>query len=121
MTDAAALVTALKAKLRTWQAVADACNTQGHEFDPSYYWRIADGRIKMPGARGRRGIAAAAESVLRVDITGLNGAREREPRYGLTVRHSMGLATNQWRIAHRLGWDEWMERAQELMAAEYGS
>ena len=118
VSEYAGLVAALYAKLHTWQKVADACNN-GRDYKPAYYWRIARGKIKTPGARGRRGIRAAVESELPSILTGLNAPTEREARYGLAVRRSRGLATNQWRKERGLTWDQWFQEADELMREKY--
>ena len=113
MTDYAALVRVLKARLGTWQAVADACNDGTLRHSAGYYQQVAIGRIRKPEAAEANKRTAVAETPLKCP-------RTRDARYSLTVRRSRGLAVNRWRIGHELEWDEWMEKAHELMQERYG-
>ena len=120
MTDYAAMVTALKEQLGTWQAVANACNTQGHDYTPAYYWRVDNGDIKTPGRKARLGIAAAVVAALGGDVTGLKSPQERAPRGGLACGRSLWERLRDFKIRMSWTWDELLERALGLLIERYG-
>jgi hypothetical protein len=108
--DPAALVTALKAKLRTWQAVADACNN-GTRHSAGYYQQVASGRIRKPRAAtvaGIRRAVASAETLLKCPVRGFDCG-------GLTLRRDLWQRARDWKNARNLTWDEWAERAQAAL------
>lgn len=61
MPTPAEMVAALYDRLGRWQAVADACS-DGRDYSPAYYWRVAHGEIK-PSKAARRGIVKAAKAL----------------------------------------------------------
>ena len=64
MTDAAALVKALRDG-RTWQRVADLCNDgTGMHHSAGYYQQVATGRIQEPNDATRQAITQAASNRL---------------------------------------------------------
>ena len=115
-TDCAARVQALYCDLHTWQRVADACNGGKLTHGPGYYYQIATGRIRMPSEAVRLGIEQAPafhQALLKCDFsTNTHG--------GLTIRRPLWLAMREWKIAHSMTWDQWHEKAHELMRREYG-
>jgi len=119
-TDYAALVTALYRALGTWQAVANACNTQGHDYSTNHYRKIANGDTKRPGAKSRRGICAAIESSTDCRITRLYSPVARTRYGGLAIILSLRDSIRQWKNDHSMTWNEWAEKAHELMRREYG-
>ena len=106
---------ALYDKLQTWRCVADACDGQRDLPRGSYYRSIAIGRIRRPGAAARHGIVEAY--VLRCcdDVTTGYKALERQRRFPMVVEKPLGQAINRWRKSHALTWNQWAERAHELM------
>jgi len=120
MPDFAVLVEALYAEHKRWERVAEVC-ANGKSYPASYYWRIAKGEIEHPGAKARRGIIAAVKSLPACVLTELSVPTERAHRFGLTVRHSLGVAVSVWRKSQNLTWNEWMEQADRLMREHYES
>ncbi len=119
MTKWARPVLALYDELLTWRHVADACDGPSERPRGSYYLRIAKGRIRRPGVATRRGIAAAYKKHCCSDVTAGYGALGRTRRFPMVVEMPLGGAINQWRIRHRLTWNQWSPKAHELMRREY--
>jgi hypothetical protein len=114
VTDYANLVRMLYAKLGTWKAVAEACNVEA-DFPESYYWRIANGKLKAPGAKARRGIVSGARSRLGPLITGLKLPRERAERGGIAITRNLWLRLRAVRIRENWTWDQLAEKALECL------
>ena len=118
-TDYAALVQALYRELCTWRNVATACDGAFWRPRGSYYRSIAKGAIKRPGAISRRRIVAAYLKYCKSDVTGCYNALERALRHNVSLKPALGASINQWRVAHAMTWDQWHEKAHELMRREY--
>ena len=112
-------VQALKAELGRWEDVAVACNGKRLGHPGSYYQRIADGHIKTPHLAARNGIRRASKSHLGYALTAVNGTFKRDIPLGVSIRRPLGTAINQWRIERGMTWDQWHEKAHELMRREY--
>ena len=88
-----------------WQAVADACNSNGTEHSAGYYQQIATGRIKHPADAVCKGIERAitsAETLLKCRL-------RRVPRGGLTIRRDLWEKLRRRRVERGLTWDELLE------------
>ena len=111
---------ALHDKLLTWRRVADACDGLRDVPRGSYSRSIGIGRIRRPHVRARRGIAKAYHLHCQDDVTSGYGLSERKRRFPMVVTEQLGRAINEWREEHRLTWNQWAAKANELMRDEYG-
>lgn len=119
MTKWARPLHALHDNLLTWRRVANACDGPRDLPRGSYYRSIAIGQIRRPSATARRGIAKAYARYCKNDVTGCYKPLERKRRFPMVVTARLGQAINQWRIRHRLTWNQWATKAHELMCDEY--
>jgi len=109
--DTQELVRALYEELGRWQAVADACSTEGVEHSASYYWRVASGALKTPGEKTRRGIVAAARELLDCDLTAVKSSTRRATRGGIAITRNLWERLYAVRIRDNLTWNELAEKA----------
>ena len=112
MSDYAALVSALYQYHKTWQAVADECNS-GHS--PTLYWKIAKRKIRKPGVLVRRGIVEACYYLPKSILPSVTLARMERTVCGLTVNRKTWNRIRTWKNERGLTWNQWMETAQDLM------
>jgi hypothetical protein len=104
--QAADMVKRLYEELHTWEEVARVCNGDELDRKPSYYWRIAEGKIRHPGAAGLRAIIRGVNEASPSLITELNAPYVREPRFGLVVGRARGLRMRKLKSRLGLTWDE---------------
>ena len=112
MTDAAALVMALRAG-RTWQRVADLCNDgTGILHSAGYYQQVATGRIQSPNDATREAITQAASI-----FSSFSASRTQDTRKTVHLYPEDWEAGNLERLRLGLTWPEmvhlWREKYNE--------
>ena len=116
MSDYGTLVTALYARLGTWQAVATACNDGELHHSRGYYQQVASGRIRKPSAETCAGIENAPESLERPLTSNVSKRQRGNVSFSIDTRRGIGEIRN----AQGLTWAELGDIVLEMLQERYG-
>jgi len=120
MTSYAQLVNVLYEHYGTWQNVAFACNAEGCNYSRTFYWKVSKRQIRKLSRKSRYSIVTACLHLPKSLLPSVTELRQKNGRGGITIQLEIWRRINSWRIAQKMTWDQWMNKAQDLMEVSVG-